>query len=94
LRKLPLTIYTVASDGRISDLAVLAESISKFDCYKLHVIPFDNSDMNLTKQLCDIYGAKVEKTSANWDELGKFFSLTKIIWKEAKGLKPGDILEN
>ena len=64
-----MKLFTVASDSRIADLAVLLESASRVTTLPLHVIPFDDN-IELTKKLCAIYGAVLCGIEPLWDELG------------------------
>lgn len=64
------TIYTVASDGRITDLAVLLESNFQHDRVEVRVAPFDEN-LEITRKLCRCYGAKLIKPEDRWDRLGK-----------------------
>lgn len=82
-----IPVFTVASDGRLSDLAVLAESIAEHDCYQLHVIPFDENDTYYTRKLCDLYGVNVEEPLKDWDQLGKFFFANKDHKERGEGIK-------
>ncbi len=64
-----MKLFTVASDSRIADLAVLLESASRVTILPLNVIPFDGN-LELTRELCAIYGAVLCKTDPLWDSLG------------------------
>ncbi len=64
-------IYTMCSDSRLYDLSVLLESLSALD-YNVNVIPYDD-DLNLTRQVCDLYGATLVERDPFWDEFGKKF---------------------
>ena len=66
-----MKLYTVASDSRIADLAVLLESAARVTTLPLHVIPFDDN-LELTRELCSIYGAVLCGIDPLWDELGRF----------------------
>tara|TARA_B100001093_G_C26758085_1_gene984372 strand:- start:176 stop:1105 length:930 start_codon:yes stop_codon:yes gene_type:complete len=65
-----MKLYTVASDSRIADLAVLLESVARVTSLPLHVIPFDDN-LELTSELCAIYGAVLCGINPLWDELGR-----------------------
>jgi len=82
-----LTLFTVASDSRIADLAVFLESVSRCPSFSLKVIPFDENDMHLTKQLCDVYSIEVENSIQDWDALGQFFFSDRDHKERGKGVK-------
>jgi len=63
-------IYTMCSDSRLSSLATLLESNMSNVENLIKVIPFDD-DIELTRQLCSIYGATLVEPSERWDSLGK-----------------------
>lgn len=64
-------IYTMCSDSRVYDLAVLLESSSRLG-YRLNVIPYDDN-LQLTRDICRIYNATIIERDPFWDDLGKKF---------------------
>jgi len=64
-----MQLFTVASDTRLADLAVLLESSQRVTSLPLQVIPFDDN-VALTQKLCNIYGADLCKPDPFWDQLG------------------------
>ena len=65
-----MKLFTVASDSRIADLAVLLESISRVCDYTLQVIPFDDN-LDRTRELCGVYKASLCQVDPFWDDLGR-----------------------
>lgn len=63
-------IYTMCDDSRISSLAILLETNSKYDNMEVKIIPF-NDNIEQTKKLCNFYNAKVIDCNKKWDDLGK-----------------------
>ena len=72
-----LDIFTMASDSRASELAVLLESLSAHPLCRVSVIPF-NERMDLVQRLCAVYGARVVRPAPEWDQLGR------VIYKDAR----------
>ena len=64
-----MKLFTVASDSRIADLAVLLESVSRVGNHPLQVIPFDDN-LDLTRELCAVYNAELCPVEPLWDALG------------------------
>ena len=64
-----MQLFTVASDTRLADLAVLLESSQRVTSSPLQVIPFDDN-IALTQKLCSFYGADLCKPDPFWDQLG------------------------
>ena len=65
-----MKLFTVASDTRLADLAVLLESTNRVTSSPIQVIPFDDN-ISLTRELCNIYGANLCKPDPFWDRLGQ-----------------------
>ena len=65
-----MRIFTVASDSRLADLAILLESSRRVTNQPIHVIPFDGN-IQLTRKLCGLYGAVICEPRNIWDDIGR-----------------------
>lgn len=65
-----MRIFTVASDSRLADLAVLLESADRVTQQSIHVIPFDDN-IQLTRKLCALYGSILCEPREVWDSIGR-----------------------
>ena len=73
----PLDVFTMASDPRAAELAVLLESLRAYPHCRVRVIPFDDR-LDLVRGLCDLYGAELLRPEPEWDDLGR------VIYKESR----------
>ncbi len=72
-----MDVFTMASDPRAAELAVLLESLSAYPHCRVRVIPFDDR-LDLVGRLCGLYGAELLRPEPEWDDLGR------VIYKEGR----------